>query len=160
MLLITAQTKHSYTAAQGNRILMICAQKNVNIRKLDEDSPGISAAFWVMRVFQHISPRCGSRPSTPSTVRPPGGKGGKIRLQSISKILRTQTHFLVLREGGLAGSQDDCGAGASRPPPLRQLVTSSADGTPSWQPDYGQSAFQGARGEETFRAEMRKWGLI
>ena len=31
---------------------------------------------------------------------PPGGKGGKIRLQSTSKIVLTQTHFLMLHEGG------------------------------------------------------------
>lgn len=54
MLLITAQTKQSYTAAQDNCILMICVQKECEHQKaVDEDSPGMSAAFWVMGVFQH-----------------------------------------------------------------------------------------------------------
>lgn len=52
----------------------------------------------------------------PSTVCPPGGKGGKIRLQSTSKILLTQTHFLVLHEGVWQAHQTTA-ALASPPPP-------------------------------------------
>lgn len=115
-------------------------------------------AFWVIRAFQHISPY---HPAPFAFCAVPLEARGKIRLQSNSKIVLTQTHFLMLQEGGCS----DCGM--SQCLALRYLTTSAADGMPFWQSDYGQSDIdlKGARWEENVQgpicgscwAKMR-WG--
>lgn len=83
------------------------------------DHPGIRSVVPCLLGYQGIFQQIPPTPPALCAAPPPGGKGGKIRLQSSSKILLTQTHFLMLHEGGWQrGSLDWPDSGASQPPVL------------------------------------------
>lgn len=83
------------------------------------DHPGIRSVVPCLLGYQGIFRQI--LPHPPSSLccppPPPEAKGAKIRLQRSSKILLTQTHFLMLYEGGWQqGSLDWPDSGASQAP--------------------------------------------
>lgn len=149
------QRKHlflNYKVAQDNCILIMCFCGHKMIRNL-----------WMTHFFlgyEGIStyfPALWKPSLHPLNCLPPWRQRGQNKTSKYLQNTLDTNSFPRVTRGGLAGAQDDCGAGVSQPPPLQKLVTNSGDGMPFWQHDYGQSDthFKGARWEETLRARLR-----